>query len=137
MKAIEEFALTKVKVSKGVRNEISPGKHEVDFLVRVSGTLTVGEDYETKPTVSLPVKEILALFAARAGFTRERTIELLREVTTEALESGKAGASGEVKEAISGVSEYLEMIQKELIEKLPKAKRAGRVTAKVTAEMVG
>jgi len=60
----ETLAVTKAiasKVEKSAREELAPGKYEIDALVRVFGSLTVGEDYEQNKTASMPqIKMLLA-----------------------------------------------------------------------------
>ena len=49
MSPAEIFALTKAvkdAVKKNARAELSEGNHDVDFIVHVSGSLTVGADYD-------------------------------------------------------------------------------------------
>jgi hypothetical protein len=125
-----------LKADDGARDALAAGTYEVDELVHVHGTLTVGKDYETTPTVSLPVKEILALFVARAGFTREHTMALLVDCVSDAIDKSGHGA-GEVASKVEAVDEYLEAIKKDVLAKLPKVPRKGAVKAKLVAEAVG
>ena len=62
MNNVETIAVTKAvasKVEKAARNELEPGKYEIDMLVRVFGSLTVGEDYEQNKTASMPQMKML------------------------------------------------------------------------------
>ena len=94
MNAIETTALNNLiatKAAAAARGELIPGQYDVDIVVRVSGTVKVAEDTEKTPTVSIPVKEVLALFIARSGATREASIKLLRECLTDALKKDVEG----------------------------------------------
>ena len=52
---IERLAISKVKLPKGTRDAVEPGKYLIDTTCRVRGTLTVGEDYEaTSPPAADP-----------------------------------------------------------------------------------
>ena len=60
----ETIAVTKAiesKDAKGARNELPVGEHEIDVLVRIFGTIKVGEDYEQRKTAAMPqIKMLLA-----------------------------------------------------------------------------
>lgn len=62
--SFETIAVSKAiasKVEKEARENLEPGKYEIDTLVRVFGSLSVGEDYEQNKTASMPqVKMLLA-----------------------------------------------------------------------------
>jgi hypothetical protein len=128
-------ALGSIKTLDVSRAAVAPGTYLIDEMVRVSGTMTVGTDYDTAPTVSLPLKEILALFVARAGCTREASIALLLSCVRDAIaEDGRA--AGEIAERSSQVEEALETVKREVIDKLPRQPRRGAVKAKLTVEVV-
>lgn len=78
------------------RDGVTAGEYPVDFTVTVRGTVNVKEDTEKVPTVSIPIKETIALFLARSGALRESNIALLRECISDALSAkgGKGGAKG-------------------------------------------
>ena len=61
---VEAIAVTKAissKVEKAAREGLEAGKYEIDTLVRIFGSLTVGEDFEQNKTASMPqVKMLLA-----------------------------------------------------------------------------
>lgn len=78
------------------RDGVTTGEYPVDFTVSVKGIVNVKEDTEKVPTVSIPIKETIALFLARSGALRESNIALLRECITDALaaKGGKGGAKG-------------------------------------------
>lgn len=135
MNALINVALGSLKTDASAREALAPGKYPVDATVRVVGSLSVGVDYDTVPTVSLPVKEILALFVAHAGITREATMSLLRRCVEQAIaDEGKS--AGEIAERVAAVDAYLEVIKKEILEQLPRVPRKGAVKAKLEVEIL-
>jgi hypothetical protein len=130
-----QAALGTLRTSEEARDALRPGTYAIDELVRVTGTVTIGADYQTTPTVSLPVKEILALFVARAGFTRKHTMQLLVECVSDALAKNGRGA-GEIASKVDAVDEYLAAIKNDVLAKLPKVPRRGAVRAKLAVEAV-
>ena len=72
MKPQETIALAKLiakKPSEAARAELTPGTYTVDFTVRVTGKLDVGEDVEYTPTISMSPL-MLAALAARHLYSR-------------------------------------------------------------------
>ena len=88
--------LVNARAASEAREGVSAGEFPVDFTVKVTGMVTVKEDTEKVPTVSLPIKEVLALFIARSGAMRAANIRLLTECISDALaaKGGKGGATG-------------------------------------------
>lgn len=133
--ALINVALGALKTDASAREALAPGKYAVNATVRVVGGLSVGQDYDTTPTVSLPIKEVLALFVAHAGITREATMSLLRRCVSEALaDDGKS--AGEIAERVAVVEQYLEVVKKEILEQLPKVPRKGAVKATLSVEIL-
>jgi phage shock protein A len=120
---------------KTARKAVTPGEYEVSLTMQVTGKITVGEDYLRAPTVSIPLLEVLALFAFRAGCTREFTKQAIKDSVTEALASeGKAkgailAAHPEIEEALAEA--------KALMASLTPAKVAGPVTTDLHYEILG
>jgi hypothetical protein len=133
MNAIETTALNnaiETKVAKAAREAVEAGSFSVDFTVRVTGSVNVAKDTEKTPTVSIPVKEVLALFVARSGCTREASLALLKECLTEALTKGVEG-QGAI-EAAADIDEAFKAQVNALTAGLPKSPVKGKVTAKLT-----
>lgn len=64
MTPIQLLALTRLlkeREEKAARSQVDPGTYNVDFEVRVKGNMEVEEDYEKRPTVSVPWTEAYAL----------------------------------------------------------------------------
>jgi hypothetical protein len=62
MNAVEMLALSKCvksKDAKEARTNVNPGSYEVNCLVRVAGTMNVGEDYTQNKTASMPQMKML------------------------------------------------------------------------------
>jgi hypothetical protein len=100
--AVTTIALTKAipkKEADAARTALTPGKYPVDFVARITGTMSVGAHTEKTATVSIPLKEVLALFIARSGITRESSIKLLSECLTDALKGDNTKATGAVAAA--------------------------------------
>lgn len=129
----ETTALTKA-AADAAREGLTVGTHEVDVTVRVTGTVSVAEDTEKTPTVSIPVKEVLALFVARSGCTREASLALLRECLTDALSKGVSG-TGAV-EAAADIDEVFRAEVAALTSALPKTPVRGAVKAKLAVARV-
>lgn len=135
MNAATHIALSSIKSNSKSRNQLLPGRYEIDKIIHVTGTLTVGEDYSTTPTVSLPVKEVLALFVVNCGMNRDEAIELLRSSVADAI-ALKGKAKGEIAGSIDAVSETLGQVQKELLAKLPSQPRKGKVSSKLAVAVI-
>lgn len=56
---VEVLALGKIELDKKIRAEIAPGTYDVDFAVRVRGTVGVGEDYTARISAAVPWKDML------------------------------------------------------------------------------
>ena len=111
--------------------ELEPGHHEFDdtITIRVSGSVQKMDDQYVAPTTSLPTILTLALFWQKCGVTRDHALEMLKEAVTEALTSGK-DKDTEIASRMKDVEKSVEAIKRDLIAKLPKQKRAGRVVTK-------
>ena len=125
---IEALALTKAGIKA---DRPDPGKHEVDFIARITGSVNVAADTERTPTVSIPMKEVLAIFIQRSGVTREASVKLLKEAMTEALKDGGTKGTGAIDAAAD-----IEMASKDIVAEvtsaLPKTPVKGRVTSSLT-----
>jgi hypothetical protein len=122
------------KEDKAARDGVTAGTYEVDVTVRVRGTIEVLDDTEKTPTVSLPMKEVLALFIARSGCTREASIALLRECMTDALREGVKG-EGAVAAAADIDAQYKAAV-KDMLATLPKTPVRGAVKADIETHLV-
>jgi hypothetical protein len=135
MKNINLIALTKAvakKIADAARDTISVGKHEVDFTVRVKGTVSVFEDTEKTPTVSIPMKETLALFIRYSGITGPHAVALLQRAMTDALAANENGeqnpqGTGAIADALPIIEETMKTVVEPMLATLPKTPVKGMV----------
>lgn len=125
---------TKALLAKAFKNEeldLGVGRHYFDeeFVVRVNGSVEKQEDQLVAPTVSIPLVTTLALFFDKCGVTRNHAISMLREAITEAMNDG-VNEDTKIKERIGDVERAIKAVKDELIAKLPKMKRSGRIITK-------
>ena len=124
----------KALLAKAWKNEavdLEPGRHFFDdvLTVRVSGTVEKQAEQLVAPTVSIPLILTLALFWEKAGIARDHALQMLREAITEAMTNGK-GKDEQIEARMKDVEKAVAAVKKDLIAKLPKAKRSGRVITK-------
>jgi len=124
----------KALLAKCWKNELldlEPGHHLVDevLTIRVSGTVEKKGDQYVAPTTSLPTILTLALFWQKCGVTGDHALNMLREAITEAMTNG-TDMDGEIAARVKDVEKAVQTVKKDLIAKLPKQKRAGRVVTK-------
>lgn len=143
MRNIDQLAISRAvsaKVAKEARQQLGPGNHNIDSIVRIFGTLFIGEDEEYTPTAEIPLKATLALFIRHCGITRETAIEKLVSAMQEALRRNETGhdKTMTVLEKLDEVSVIDDCMSRvlELAAELPKKTRAGKVRANLTVEEV-
>ena len=119
------------KAWKNETLELESGVHNYDdtITIRITGSVQKMDDQFVAPTTSLPTILTLALFWQKCGVTRDHALNMLREAVTEALTSGK-NKDTEIAARVKDVEKAVESIKRDLIAKLPKQKRAGRVVTK-------
>lgn len=121
-------------VGKALKDEellLEPGRHEYDEVVtlHVSGTIRKENDSLCSPTVSIPLIPTLALFWEKAGIAQDHALRMLREAITEGMSFGK-DTTEEIQARIKHVEKAVQAIKEELLAKLPKQRKAGRVVVK-------
>jgi len=112
------------------REEVGPGVHTnlvMDLTVRV-GEMRIANDTDKAPTCSIPLLPTLALLLKRMGFQRDKALEMLSEVMEEAISLDKDATKALLAE--TGVKEAQDLLQKDVISKLPRTPVNGRVTVK-------
>jgi len=127
----EIIAITKAFNTKAVsiakRDIDNNSEIDVNLVVKVAGKLKRGSKSKpVKATSTIPWKVAMALFAKRAGFTKEQTAKVLLETLTVAINSNSDKQSELLKE--SGVGDALVMLDREVFDKLPKKQRDGNIT---------
>jgi len=121
----------KALIAKAWKDEdldLDPGRHYFDevLTVRVSGTVEKQADQLVAPTTSIPLIPTLALFWEKAGIARERALNMLREAITEAMTVG-TDKNERIEARINDVETAIKAVKDDLIAKLPKARRSGKV----------
>jgi hypothetical protein len=112
------------------REEVGPGVHTnlvMDLTVRV-GEMRIGADTDKAPTCSIPLLPTLALMIKRMGFQRDKALEVLTEVMTQAINLDKDATKALLAE--TGVADAEKLLKTEVIAKLPRTHVDGRVTVK-------
>ena len=119
------------KAWKNETLELESGVHNYDdtITIRITGSVQKMDDQFVTPTTSLPTILTLALFWQKCGVTRDHALNMLKEAITEALTSGK-DKDTEIAARVKDVEKAVDSIKRDLIAKLPKQKRAGRVVTK-------
>ena len=119
------------KAWKNEMLELESGVHNYDdtITIRITGSVQKMDDQFVAPTTSLPTILTLALFWQKCGVTRDHALNMLKEAITEALTNGK-DKDTEIAARVKDVEKAVESIKRDLIAKLPKQKRAGRVVTK-------
>jgi hypothetical protein len=119
------------KAWKDEELDLDLGRHYFDevLTVRVSGTVEKQADQLVAPTTSVPLIPTLALFWEKAGITRDRALDMLREAITEAMTEG-TDKNERIESHINDVEAAIKAVKDELIAKLPKARRSGKVVTK-------
>lgn len=120
--------------------DLEPGEHYFDEVmnVRVTGSVEKKDDMYVAPTTSLPTILTLALFWQKSGVTGDHALAMLKEAITEAMTNGSSKGD-EIAARVKDVEKAVETVKKDLIAKLPKQRRSGRVITKnveVTVEPV-
>ena len=121
MKAVSTKESTQAR--KAIAND---SQVEVDTLVRVKGLLKRGEAFSSKGTSRLPWKVAIALLLTRSGVTGPGSIELLTEAIRDAVTMNKDSRDALLKE--NGIGDALQIVDKELCEKLPPIEKDGNIS---------
>lgn len=124
----------KALLAKSWKNEstnLPVGRHAIDetLLVRVRGEIERHDDQMIAPTVSIPLVSVLAYFWERAGIERDAAMSMLRDAIHEAMENGE-NEDAAVQKRIEDVNAAIQAVKTDLIAKLPKMPRAGRLETK-------
>lgn len=128
------FEIIKGLVAKAWKNEkldLEPGRHFVDemMLVHVRGVVERGEDQMVAATVSIPLVPTLALLIEKCGVNGDEALRLLREAILEAVDN-RSTKCRKIQERIANVNEAVSAVKRQLIEKLPRMHRTGRINLK-------
>ena len=120
------------KCWKSEKPELEAGEHFIDevLTIRMRGTVKQCErETDVPPTVSIPLITSLALFWEKCGVTREHALRMLRESITEAMEKG-IKEDEDIASRIKDVEGALRAVREDLIDRLPRVERAGKLLTK-------
>ncbi len=96
----ELLALSKFDKSKKVRADVSPGEYDIDVVVRIVGSIRVGEDYDAEVTASIPWQRVAAVLFDKLS---DVTIEsVLSEALGDVDDSGIKHAASAAMRALKG-----------------------------------
>jgi len=119
------------RVFKNEALDLDAGEHYFDEVItlHVTGTVQKQNDGLAAPTVSIPLILTLALFWEKAGIARDHALRILKEAILEAMENGN-NQSEQIEARLKDVERAVSAVKKDLLDKLPKVKRNGRVVTK-------
>jgi hypothetical protein len=124
---------------KKIRKEIKAGTYKVGpVLLKIEGTLKVGEDYERDSTVSLLNEEMVCLILGYAGISGKVATEAIQKAYEHKMAEAKGKAAGALievpalKDAISKGKELFDGLKAVL----PKTPCNGPVTGALIATEV-
>jgi hypothetical protein len=128
---MENLKALLAKAWKDEELHLDSGRHYFDevLTVRVTGSVEKQADQLVAPTTSVPLILTLALFWEKAGITREHALNMLREAITEAMVEG-ADKNERIESRMRDVEAAVKAVKDELIAKLPKVRRSGKVVTK-------
>jgi len=122
---------TKDKILKAASKEVEPGTYNVDLLVRVLGSFTKGEDYQTK--VPAKVNWTLAFALALSKVNKETRAKIV-EVVIAAMSNGQG--SDESKALASQIKDEIQPRLDE-IKGETMTTATGKVVTSLATELVG
>ena len=119
------------RIWKSEALDLECGSHYVNETVTIHlcGTVERKPDQLVAPTASLPLITILALFWEKSGICRDHALRMLREAITEAMENNDS-TNEQIEARMKDVEKAVKAVKTDLIAKLPKVKRSGRVVTK-------
>ena len=119
------------KLWKNEEFKLPVGTHLIqrEFVVRIKGEVEKLDDQMISPTISIPLIPTLAFFWERCGLQRDEALSILRDAISDALEAD-VNENRNIKSKIDDVQVAMDAIRQELIEKLPKIPRSGKVNTK-------
>ena len=111
--------------------DLEPGQHYCDevLTVRITGTVEKKDDEFVASTVSIPLIPTLALFWEKCGITRDHALRMLKEAVTEAMLDG-VKEDEHIQSHIKDVDAAIRAIRTELIDRLPRMRRTGKIITK-------
>ena len=119
----------KAPALKTARNELEVGSHDVDFWVRIVGSLNVGEDYDSAATVAIPYRKAFAALCYVSGVTGKAGVNMIRKAMEIALADDNDVTA---KDALDRICPAVEAVERDVIQpminSLPRIPCKGKVT---------
>ena len=119
------------KAWKDEELDLDPGRHYFDdvLTIRVSGTVGKAKRPIGRSHHQRPFDPDACSLLGKAGIAREHALNMLREAITEAMTEG-TDKSERIEARMKDVETAVKAVKDELIAKLPKARRSGKVVTK-------
>ena len=133
--AIEQMAVAKAiadKAAKQARENLAVGTSNVDFYIHVCGDLSISQDTEKVPTVSIPLYATLAIALQKAGIQAENILSIIESSVSEAIANDET-VNESISERVRAICEHL---KNRFAETLPKTPVKGAVRANLVVEKV-
>ena len=113
---------------KDAELELPVGRTSIDtsFVVHLAGSVDKREDQFVAPTISIPLLATMAYFVDRLGLERDEALTTLREAITEAM-TQNVEESPAIKARRAEMESAVTAVKRDLIGKLPRLRRNGRV----------
>lgn len=113
---------------KDAEVQLPVGRTSIDraFVVRLAGSVQKREDQMVAPTISIPLLATMAYFVDRLGLQRDQALATLREAITEAM-TRNVEESPSIRARMAEMETAVAAVKRDLIEKLPRLPRSGRV----------
>ncbi len=127
LSALQKFALGRVDLEVADRTGVTPGDHDVDFVVRVQGKVKVGKPYPGTAVASIPWQKlfILALSKGNKATIDATAADMLKQLEGDGLNEAEYEAAKTRVEA--ALKPLLKTTEKEF---------NGKVTGSVVAQPV-
>ena len=124
----QRILIAKATATAAKGDKLAAGLHSVPaFTVSVAGgELSVSEDEDYTPTVSVPLLATLTIALHRAGFQRDGIAALIVDAASIAIGTG-AKVGDELETTIAYVATEVKALQARLASDLPKKTRKGKV----------
>lgn len=117
------------KVLRQAKGQIPDGhRAHVELTAHLKGMVTRGEPSEAAPTANLLNKAMVGELLRRLGVTREAALKHMRAIAEEALIDGQVNIGQAFSDANPQLLTAIKQVEDEVIAKLPKQPRAGRLS---------
>ena len=124
------------KTSRSAGEQVPEGTlANLDFTVRIHGTLQRSAGSNAKPTASLLNQAMVGELLRRLGVTREAALKHMREIAFESLTNGQLNVGKAFSDANPELLMAIKQVQDEVIAELPKQHKPGPIKAQVATDL--